>query len=440
MAEVGITDKQKEVIGGLINGTDVLGKRVLASYDPSRSYGTNLHHVKNCKSKELETCGKLLGLKVKSEDGKETKLYRNRDILADRIIMKIESLFEAKCSECDEMYQNTLQSEPVFQCRLCMLGSHDCQKIREKADQMSAERPKVVVWMCHECLGKNDLDNMQPAPKKKEKKKKKEKTDGEASNSETKTNILEPAESGDEKSDEEGDEEDTAEEIAPVEDGVRVTAKRGKDVLLKDDEGPEKKPPICKNYMKRNCPHGHSGTRLVKGKTCEKQHPKRCYKYCDFGANHPRGCNKGKSCEFWHPRICTASRNNEVCKKDKCTFQHLAHTRESRKEVYKREDIPESRAELQVPRERRGSTAALAPKGVKIVEKGEDTRDESSSFLLKLVEEMRAGIQEQLQEMRAEIRRSKETTLKIPAGAASSPGQCWMMPPWYNQGFQKLSC
>ena len=89
MAEVGITDKQKEVIGGLINGTDVLGKRVLASYDPSRSYGTNLHHVKNCKSKELETCGKLLGLKVKSEDGKETKLYRNRDILADRIIMKI---------------------------------------------------------------------------------------------------------------------------------------------------------------------------------------------------------------------------------------------------------------------------------------------------------------------------------------------------------------
>lgn len=432
-----ITGKQKEVLGGLMSGTDVLGKRVLSSYTLSRSYDTNLHHVKNCKSKELETCAKLLGLKVKSDDGEETKLYRNRDILADRIIMKIESLFEAKCSECNEMYQNTLQSDPIFQCRLCMLGSHDCQKIREKADKMSTDRPKGVVWMCYECLGKNDLENMQPAPKKKEKKKKDENTSREVSN--PATSIADPAESGDEKSDEEG--EETLEETAPRENGPRVTAKRGKDVLPKDDELPEKKPPICKNYMKRNCPHGHSGTRLVKGKPCDKQHPKRCFKFCDFGANHPRGCNKGKSCEFWHPRICTASRNSEVCNKDKCTFQHLAHTRESRKGVYKREDPPECPAKSEVPRQRRGSTTTFIPKGVKIVEKGDDKRDESSSFLLKLVEEMRAGIQEQLQEMRAEIRRSKEASLKIPAGATSSPGQFWMTPPpWYNQGYPKLSC
>ena len=421
----GITVKQKAVMGGLIGNTDVLGKKVLGSYNPSRSYNTNLYHVKKCNSKQLEVCGTLLGLQVRSDDGK-TKLYKNLEILADRIIMKIESLFEAKCTECSEMYQNTLDSTPTFQCRLCMLGSHDCDKMKEKAREMSGEGPGGVVWLCYECLGKNDLNNMLPAPEKKAKKKE-----------EKEPEI--PDESNEEE--EEGEEDVPTEEAPPEEidkkGGARVSAKRGKETKpgegntsTRSEERSREEPPICKNYLKRDCPHGYSGTKPVKGKTCDKRHPKRCYKFCDFGANNSKGCNKGKACEFWHPRICTASRKNEVCKKNNCTFQHLAHTREAR------ESVSKTRTESKQPRE----TKREEKRATTATEKRDDKRDESS-FLLKLIEEMRAGINEQLQEMRAEMRGCKGTqaSMKIPAGAANSPGQFWV-PPWYNQGYPKLSC
>lgn len=262
----GITVNQKAVLGGLIGMTDVLGKKVLSSYNPSRSYNTNHYHVKKCNSKQLEVCGTLLGLQVRSDDGK-TKLYKNLEILADRIIMMIESLFEAKCTECSEKYQNTLDSTPTFKCRLCMLGSHDCDKIQEKAREMSEDGPGGVVWLCHECLTKNDLDNMLPAPEKTDKKKK-----------EKETEI--PGKPDEEE--EEGEEDALDEEVPPEESdikgGARVSAKRGKEssTTAKSEERSSKEAPICKNYLKRNCPHGYSGTKPVKGKTCDNRHPKRC--------------------------------------------------------------------------------------------------------------------------------------------------------------------
>ena len=148
----------------------------------------------------------------------------------------------------------------------------------------------------------------------------------------------------------------------------------------------------------------------VKGKTCNKRHPKRCYKFCDFGANSSRRCNKGKACDFWHPRLCTASRKNEVCKNNNCTFQHLAHTRESVSKLGKLE-LSQNNHERE-----RGDKRAT-----KATEKRDDKRDESS-FLLKLIEEMRAGINEQLQVMRAELRGCKmaQASTKIPVGAANT--------------------
>ena len=158
-------DKQKVVIGDLVNEADALAKKVLSSYNPTHSYNNNLANVMRCSAKQLESCAELCGLKVRSDDGKNTKLYSNKELLSDRIILKIESLFEAECCDCSSMYQNTLESKPLFTCRLCLLGSHDCDAIKEKAESMSLTNPAGTVWLCNVCMKKNDLQNLLPEPK-----------------------------------------------------------------------------------------------------------------------------------------------------------------------------------------------------------------------------------------------------------------------------------
>ena len=158
----GTYEKEKVVIGGLVNQADALAKKVLAAYNPSVSYSTNLLNVTKRNNAELEACAKLVKLKVRSDDGNNTKLYRNKDILADRIILRIESLFEAECSDCRSTYQNTLDSAPLFTCRLCLLGCHNCDEMKERAANIGDEIPEGFVWICHVCLEKNNLADMSP--------------------------------------------------------------------------------------------------------------------------------------------------------------------------------------------------------------------------------------------------------------------------------------
>ena len=79
MSDRDICDKQKVVIGDLVNIADAHAKKVLSSYNPAQSYNTNLTNiVKRCNAQQLESCAKIVGLKARSDDGKETKLYRNQ--------------------------------------------------------------------------------------------------------------------------------------------------------------------------------------------------------------------------------------------------------------------------------------------------------------------------------------------------------------------------
>ena len=53
----------------------------------------------------------------------------------------------------------------LYTCKLCLLGSHDCDAIKEKANDMNKTNPEGIVWLCHVCLVKNKLENLLPAPK-----------------------------------------------------------------------------------------------------------------------------------------------------------------------------------------------------------------------------------------------------------------------------------
>ena len=97
------TDK-KAVIGELLNTADENSKKVIASYSFSARYKANLAALKSYNAPILETCASYLGFKPRCQDNK--KLYKNFTVLCDRIILKIESLFDIHLDECDTLYRN----------------------------------------------------------------------------------------------------------------------------------------------------------------------------------------------------------------------------------------------------------------------------------------------------------------------------------------------
>ena len=109
---------------------------------------------------ELEACASFLKIAlVNPADNK--KLFSNKTLLADRIILKIEALFPQKCQECKEQYCSTLnmaQEDTLFECFLCTQLSHNCATLKNiHAALKELTLPKGMVWFCEGCHSKNNL-------------------------------------------------------------------------------------------------------------------------------------------------------------------------------------------------------------------------------------------------------------------------------------------
>jgi len=381
-------DKKKECIGALLNVADTVAKRVIGAYDPNTSYKVNHRNLKALNSVPLEACATLLGFNVR--DGDNKKLYKNLGVLSDRIILKIESLFEIICDECNDTYCNKLEDTPPLQCRLCMQGSHNCTGIVAKAEHYatnSNNNPFGTVWLCHECLKKNDL-RLDPTIK----------------TSQNKTAPLE-----DDKEEEEEDEIAEGEEHSDKEE--RESPRRGReDGNLAGN--PSNKSNICELYKRRQCPHGRNGKMEYNGTTCNKNHPKRCKRYSNFGTHPKYGCSRGKDCRYWHPRLCRDSMKHKLClKKDTCTFFHLKGTLRANPVAQEQADrfdqltaktdkVPVVKLKPAVPKMRSMSmSSAYTPYPPTIQHRPRPARDakpddpvnDSESFLM-LIESMKEGI------------------------------------------------
>ena len=79
---------------------------------------------------------------------------------------------------------------------------------------------------------------------------------------------------------------------------------------------------ICPDLLNGICPYGWSG---MSGKGCSLPHPKRCHKYCSFGAVEPHGCTK-EPCDRFHPKLCLNSVLQKQCFNDDCRRLHLEGT------------------------------------------------------------------------------------------------------------------
>ncbi|KAL5253961.1 hypothetical protein ACHWQZ_G013653 [Mnemiopsis leidyi] len=388
-----VTENQKAVLGSLLDRADALTKKVISAYSPTTKYNVNLQNFKRFNADHMEAAATFLGFNVRADS---KKLYKNLALLSDRVILKIESLFESTCLDCGDKYSNDLADTPPLVCHLCLQGSHNCEKAKEKAKL--SPRPSGLVWLCFDCFRKNDLALMT-------------KDSGKVGQLE---NVTEE--------DEDEDEDESTEE--------RISPRRNRSPH-------EKQAIICEAYKKRECRHGLTGKRLINGKPCPHKHPPRCFRWCKHGENKRSGCTKGEECTYFHPKLCKNSVLKRYCANRDCSFHHLKHARRPRaqppletrrKTESKREESssqPDPRFSSQ-PRAAPLSTrfrwdsvstlngANYAPTIEKkarpdIRERKLSTRsvtDQADTFLLQYLENMKEGIVLQLSDKVAEMQES----------------------------------
>jgi hypothetical protein len=146
-------------LGELLRVADPISKRVISAYSHNARHDVNQAAISAGKFKVemLERCAEFLNLPTRTDDNK--KIYKNKPVLADHIIFKIESFFENVCDECNTTYQHHIADAepPKLICFLCLQGSHNCQEICSKLPTWAGEGvPKGFVWVCHGCRIKND--------------------------------------------------------------------------------------------------------------------------------------------------------------------------------------------------------------------------------------------------------------------------------------------
>ncbi|KAL5269742.1 hypothetical protein ACHWQZ_G003269 [Mnemiopsis leidyi] len=78
----------------------------------------------------IEKC--LNYMKVETRRGaNKDKIYKNKRLMVDRLILKIESCFPTVCDECTMEYKNTIHDSPPLTCFICWQGSHNCQAVQD---------------------------------------------------------------------------------------------------------------------------------------------------------------------------------------------------------------------------------------------------------------------------------------------------------------------
>lgn len=401
------TESHKVIIGSLLNKCeDNLTKKVLSVYSPTVTYKTNFSNIKKFDAAHLESAAAFLGFKVRDDD-ENRKLYKNLTILSDRIILKIESLFETKCSECNEQYTNKLSDTPTLVCHLCLQGSHGCDGATQKAsilEKMMEESQMLSgsIWLCSGCYDKN---NLEIAPK-----------------GSLKSNLEQIPEETRDVTDHGHDNNDTD----------RESPRRGRDSVTEPTKNSEAEPTkkskedstapdtVCGAYKKRQCPHGPTGKFLIEGKACPFPHPPRCFRFCNHGKDQKLGCNRGKDCRYWHPRLCKFSVRNRTCSKEDCTFYHLKGTKRPHKvrssnerepDVKKdvKKDTTKHTDEFATTRPKRmmkfdsmASLNSVYPPTIARKRKDSELKNETS-FLLQVMDNMKEGIISQMADRFTEL-------------------------------------
>jgi len=284
-------------IGELLSKADNVCKGVISAYKCEAKHGTNVNTLSSKFNRPiLETCALFLGITLNDEA--EKPLFANKKLIADRIILKIESHFSTLCRECNSSYHHRFKAvpAPLLTCHSCFQGSHDCDNMKGKAEAFIELKAMFgLVWLCHDCLPLNDVAMTYSVS-----------TTVEAEDTTVEAEDKPQSETLDAEEDaDDGEGDNTKKDSVP-----RIP--------------PNQRSDICTRYKHGNCPHGLAGNRMVKGANCGKPHPHFCFRYRKHGTDKEKGCSNGKECKYFHPIICKTSLKGEKCTKDVCSHIHLS--------------------------------------------------------------------------------------------------------------------
>ena len=267
-----VESKTREIVGNLLLTADELSKRVITTFDPFASRAAiNLKALKRFNLDLLEPCAEFLNIKLDDDDS--NKLF-TKETLISRIVLALNALLPATCSECSDKYAVDLEPEhkPYFYCHMCFQGCHNCEAteaLHSALSNIQATHLAGSIWLCHDCLASS-------SPVKPRKSKSRHDRD--------------------------------------VVDNERpVLTNEDQDSQINLDNVVEVSSETCPEYKKGKCPHGMRGTKVLEGKRCTFTHPKRCTKYCRYGSQGKNGCKKGSECDFDHPTLCRNSVKKRLC-------------------------------------------------------------------------------------------------------------------------------
>ena len=376
-------------IGELLAEANPASKEIISAYHHDRNHAKNVQDMSSSKftAENLEICANFLGLKTR--DHENGKIFSNKPTLADRIILKIESHFEAECGACNLTYRNKLADKPLKVCFRCLQGSHDCDDMKNSSNDLTMPG---AVWLCNGCYRQFDA----LAPTKEKKTRKAEATQPSTQQEQTNepgTNTLEERRN-----------EDTS--YDPSENGENDHSHSHLEITNQNDQNrPRNRRQICPKYVKNCCPHGISGTRKINGRKCDKYHPRACPRWL---LNGPRrqGCTS-RNCKLFHPVLCRYSVRSRRCENLACTYVHISQTKR----------WPASEDNYEPLENNPGSSSEQAPLGNENITQGDERNGQSQQYqtpagnqqspemthLTKLITDMRKDFQEELDQLRKQI-------------------------------------
>lgn len=337
-------ERQTDILARMIvEANDVAIKDVLRLYDPSMTLSKLKKSLNKSKVAPLIATMDFLGVKNADQDTK--------DIIIEKMVIRIQSLFPDNCSICNHDYVINRNDKPLLSCAKCSQGIHSrclAQKLgiaevelenMTQEDVLSTVNPyglETMVYLCGYChkedfsyeestpIKPRQVSNIAEAashvdsddtvaPKTSPTPPPNQPTDASATT--TPHQMIDDSQDG-------GTDSDTDAETDNRSHRRHLTKTQPSSAKPSGSKPPDDKPkPTCSFYLRGQCRHG------ISGKGCSRSHPPFCRKLMAFGNKNPRGCTNGKECNKLHPKMCQHSLNTRECLDDKCTSYHVKGTR-----------------------------------------------------------------------------------------------------------------
>ena len=350
-----LSDKIKITIGRLLRDADVISKKVLTVFDPSKDTDVNIAKLAKLNRAELDALAAYLKVPVVSSESKK-KLYSTRKKLAKRIVFEIRSFYPSFCSECASEYAVMPGNQPRHRCWICLQGAHDCEDFTAKMEVYLSQpgQPNGLVWLCSDCVAVNSCSGESDEP-----------PSGIATptlsieNDKSRSDTASIQNSSSVSNQNQSSHSLEADQLASkLEDAKR------------EQEKSESKPNSCKHVCPRlyegTCPHGISGKKAAEGKDkCDLFHPKRCWKYMRHYTHETKGCKDGENCAYLHVNLCKSSVDTKKCKNVDCKLMHLVGTKRP-KSMLKKKGISKGAAPAKSAQDKTSSNPKHGKAGVKI--------------------------------------------------------------------------